>query len=103
VPCGLLRPGEGLAMTEEELTGLAGFSKNIEESRKEARRLLREAGVAEGSTFEFLNRPEYEPQAIWLIDQWRQIGLNVNQKILEVGAYYKLMRGGDFKRYALHL
>jgi peptide/nickel transport system substrate-binding protein len=97
IPCGLLRPGEGLAMTEEELTGLAGFSKNIEESRKEARRLLREAGVAEGSTFEFLSRPEYEPQAIWLIDQWRQIGLNVNQKILEVGAYYKLMRGGDFK------
>lgn len=96
-PCGLLRPGEAFAFTEEELTKIAGFSKNIEASRKEARRLLREAGVPDGYSFEFLNRPEYEPIAIWLIDQWRQVGLNVKQKVLEVGAYYKLIRSGDFK------
>lgn len=96
-PCGFLRPGEELSLTEEELEQIPGFSKNIDASRKEARRLLKEAGVPDGFSFEFLNRPEYETLAIWLIDQWRQIGLNVKQKILEVGSYYKLLRSGEYK------
>uniref|UniRef100_A0A7V3JAG3 ABC transporter substrate-binding protein n=1 Tax=candidate division CPR3 bacterium TaxID=2268181 RepID=A0A7V3JAG3_UNCC3 len=100
-PCGLLRPGEELSLTEEELEKIPGFSKNIAASRKEARNLLKEAGVPDGFSFEFLNRPEYETLAIWLIDQWRQIGLNVKQKILEVGSYYKLLRSGEFK-VAMH-
>ncbi len=98
---GLLSPAAEFAMTEAELMQLAGFSKNGEASKKEARRLLREAGVPEGFSFEILNRVEYEPMTIWLIDQWRQVGLNVTQKVQEVGAYYKALRSGEYK-VAIH-
>jgi peptide/nickel transport system substrate-binding protein len=98
---GLLSPAAEFAMTEAELMQLAGFSKNGEASKKEARRLLREAGVPEGFSFEILNRVEYEPMTIWLIDQWRQVGLNVTQRVQEVGAYYKALRSGEYK-VAIH-
>lgn len=97
---GLLRPGSELAMSEAELTQVAGFSKDIEQSRKEARRLLREAGVPEGFSFVLDNRPpakDYETAAIWLIDQWRQIGLNVKQRLQELGPHNADVRSGNYQ------
>jgi len=95
----LLRPGSEFALTEEELVKIAGFSRDIEASRKEARRLLREAGVPEGFSFQLFNRPPampYEPVAVWLIDQWRKIGLNPTQKFLDRGPYFADARAGKF-------
>jgi peptide/nickel transport system substrate-binding protein len=102
---GLFRPGSEFAMNEAELTRLAGFSKDIGASRKEARRLLREAGIPEGFSFELKNRAvTYEKEAIWFMDQWRQVGLNATQKILETGVHYKDMRSGNFQVlvYSIH-
>jgi peptide/nickel transport system substrate-binding protein len=93
-------PGSPYAASEAELTKLAGFSKDIEASRKEARRLLREAGVPDGFSFVFTNRnlPEpYEPMAVWLLDQWRKIGLNASQRVLESAAWFSAIRSGDFE------
>ncbi len=95
--CGLIRPGEEFALTEEELVQIPGFSKNIEAARQEARRLLKEAGVPEGYSFDLVSRPEYETLTVWLIDQWRQIGLNLRQKPLEAGGYFKALRSGEYK------
>ena len=53
---GLLRPGSEFATPESELTKLSGFGKNVNAARKEARRLLKEAGVPEGFTFTLKNR-----------------------------------------------
>jgi peptide/nickel transport system substrate-binding protein len=97
---GVQVPGTTYAASEGELTRLAGFGKDIEASRKEARRLLREAGVPDGFSFVFTNRglPEpYEPAAIWLIDQWRKIGLNATQRVLESAAWFGALRSGDFE------
>ena len=97
---GILRPGSEFARTDEELTKLAAYSKDIEANRKEARRLLREAGVPEGFSFTIINRPPpmpYEPIAVWLIDQWRKIGLNVTQKPMEHGPYWVDLRAGRFE------
>jgi len=96
---GLLRPGSEFAMSESELVKVAGFSKDIESSRKEARRLLREAGVPEGFRFEFIRPPtkSYEVRAIWMIDQWRQVGLNVTQRPLDWGIFNTEVRKGNFK------
>jgi len=97
---GLLRPDSEFSMTDAELTQIAGFSKDINASRKEARRLLREAGVPEVFSFELKNRSagkEYEVAAIWLIDQWRQIGLNVKQIVEEVGATFVSLKSGNFE------
>ena len=57
---GLTFPGSPLAPTKEELQQIAGYWPDIEKSRAEARRLLKEAG-AEGLSFELLNRNVDQP------------------------------------------
>src|ERR1019366_5177878 len=69
---GVVFPGSPLAATKAELQQLAGFWPDIEKSRAEARRLLKEAG-AEGLSFEMLNRNVDQPYlyvGTWIIDEW---------------------------------
>ena len=56
--------------------------------------------MPDGFAFTFKNRgiPQpYEPLGIWLIDQWRQIGLNVKQEMIEAAAYHPMLKRGDFE------
>jgi peptide/nickel transport system substrate-binding protein len=100
---GVQVPGTPFATPPAELEKLAGFSRDIEKSRTEAKRLLKEAGVpgvAAGFTFTLKNRAiphPYEHIGVWLIDQWRQIGLNVKQEFVEAAAYFTTLRGGDYE------
>ena len=97
---GVMRPGSEFAPTEAELTGLVGYSKDIKGARKEARRLLKEAGVPEGFKFTFKNRDlpmPYEAMGIWVVDQWRQIGLNVTHKVEEKGPFFSDRKRGNFQ------
>jgi peptide/nickel transport system substrate-binding protein len=96
---GVQVPGTPYATPPAELEKLAGYSHDIAASRTEARRLLKEAG-AENLSFTYSNRGTsmpYEPLAIWLIDQWRQIGVTVKQQVIEPAAYYNTLRSGDFQ------
>ncbi len=96
---GVQVPGTPFATPPEELAKLAGYWKDINASRDEARHLLKEAG-AEGLSFTFKNRGipmPYEPLAIWMIDQWRQVGLNVKHEVIEAAAYFSVLRKGDFE------
>jgi len=96
---GVFRPGSQFATPEAELTKLAGFGKNIEASRKESRRLLKEAGVPDGFSFTLKNRNVEEPYkatGIYVIDQWRQVGLNVNHVMQEEGPYLNDLRQGNY-------
>src|SRR5262245_19174535 len=96
---GVQVPGTPYATPPDELAKLAGYGKDINASRAEARRLLKEAG-AEGLSFTFKNRGvpmPYEPVAVWLIDQWRQIGLTAKQEVVEAAAYYSVLRKGEFE------
>jgi peptide/nickel transport system substrate-binding protein len=95
---GIVFPGTPLAATKAELEQLAGYWPDIDKSRAEARRLLREAG-AESLTFELLNRNVDQPykfNAIWAIDEWSKIGVHVTQRVLPTGPYDEALRGGDF-------
>ena len=77
---------------------IAGFWPDIEKSRAEARRLLKEAG-AEGLSFELLARNVDQPYkylANWAIDDWAKVGLKVTQKVVPTGPWYDAMRGGTF-------
>src|SRR5205809_834605 len=79
---------------------LAGYGRDIDKARAEARRLLREAGVPDGFAFTFKNRAvpmPYEPLGVWLIDQWRRVGLTVRQEVLETAKWVADNRGGDFE------
>jgi peptide/nickel transport system substrate-binding protein len=91
-------PGSPLAATKDELQQLAGYWPDIDKSRDEAKRLLKEAG-AEGLSFELVNRNVDQPykfNATWVIDEWSKIGLKVTQKVLATGPYTEAMKHGDF-------
>jgi peptide/nickel transport system substrate-binding protein len=97
---GILVPGTPYATPPGELEKLAGYGRDINANRAEAKRLLKEAGVPDGFAFTFKNRGiphPYEPLGIWLIDQWRQIGFNVKQEIVEASAYHPMLKRGDFE------
>lgn len=86
---GALRPGYELAAKEADLVKMTGYSRDIAKSRAEAKRLLKEAGQ-ENLTFKLTNRNvamPYTPVGIYLIDQWRQIGVNVQHEQLETRLY----------------
>jgi peptide/nickel transport system substrate-binding protein len=95
---GIAFPGSQLAATKEELEKIAGFWPDIEKSRAEARRLLKEAG-AEGLSFELLNRnvdQPYKYNGTWVIDEWAKIGLHVTQRMAPTGPWFEAMRAGAF-------
>ncbi len=91
---GIAFPGHPLAATQEELEQIAGYWPDIDKSRAEARRLLKEAG-AEGLEFVLTNRGVDQPYRVvgtWLIDQWKQVGLKVTQDVLPTPAFYDAVR-----------
>jgi peptide/nickel transport system substrate-binding protein len=96
---GIVFPGSPLAATKEELQTIAGYWPDIEKSRAEAKRLLKEAG-AEGLSFELLNRGVDQPYKFvgtWLVDEWSKIGLKVTQRVMPTGPWTDAMRRGDFE------
>ena len=97
---GVQVPGTPFATPPAELNKLAGYWTDAEKSRAEAKKLLKEAGVPEGFSFTFKNRGipmPYEPLGVWMIDQWRRIGLNVKQEVIEAAAYFGVLRKGDYE------
>jgi peptide/nickel transport system substrate-binding protein len=95
---GLVRPGSPFAIKDDELMRMPGFGRDIQAARNEARRLLREAGQA-NLTFTLLNRTiaqPYTPAGIYLVDQWRQIGVNVTHTQQETSPYLAAMSSGNF-------
>ncbi len=96
---GIVFPGSPLAATKEELEKLAGYWPDIEKSRAEARRLLKEAG-AEGLSFELLNRNVDQPfkyLGTWIVDQWSKVGLKVTQRVVPTGPWFEALRNGTFE------
>jgi peptide/nickel transport system substrate-binding protein len=96
---GVQVPGTPFATPQAELEKLAGYGRDVEKNRAEARKLLREAGVPDGYSFSFKNRglPQpYEPVGIWLIDQWRRIGLNAKHDFQEAAQWDADRRSGNF-------
>ena len=94
---GVVRPGSPFATPESELVKLPGFSKDIRKSREEAKQLLKEAGQ-ENLKFTLWNRNlamPYTPAGIFLVDQWRQIGVTVEHKQSDTGAYLATMNAGN--------
>ncbi len=95
---GVVRPGSPLATPEADLVKLPGFSKDIRKSREEARKLLAEAGVP-NLKFVLWNRNlamPYTPAGIFLVDQWRQIGVEVEHVQSDTAPYLAALRAGNY-------
>src|SRR5262245_6392070 len=94
---GVIRPGSPMATPEAELVKLPGFSKDIKKSREDAKKLLAEAGVP-NLKFVLWNRNlamPYTPAGIFLVDQWRQIGIEVEHKQSDTAPYLAHMNAGN--------
>jgi peptide/nickel transport system substrate-binding protein len=95
---GFLRPGYDMALTNEQLEKIPGYWRDIEKSREEARRLLKEAGQ-ENLKIRLHNRTldqPYTPGGVFVIDQWRRIGVTVEHSQVETKAYFANLVSGDF-------
>jgi peptide/nickel transport system substrate-binding protein len=95
---GVLRPGSPLATPDAELEKLPGFSRDMPAARAEAKKLLAEAGVP-NLKFTLWNRNlamPYTPGGIFLVDQWRQIGVQVEHKQSDTSPYIAAMSSGNF-------
>jgi peptide/nickel transport system substrate-binding protein len=92
---GIAYPSHPLGATKAELQKLAGFWPDLKKSRAEAKRLLKEAGYPNGFSFTLHNRAVDQPYKIvgtWLIDQWRQVGLKVKQRVQPTAPFYATLR-----------
>lgn len=95
---GYLRPGYELAAREEDLVQMPGFGHDIVAARAEARRLLAEAGVT-NLKVRLVNRTVsnlYVPGGIYVIDQWRQIGVETEHIQANETLYNNSMNDGTF-------
>ena len=70
------------------------YSPYPDKAREKARALLAEAGHS-GLEFELHNRGVDQPYKIvgtWLVDQWKRIGLKVNQRVQPSPQFYDTLR-----------
>ncbi len=95
---GVMRPGFDMALPPSELEKLPGYGRDIEKSRAEARALLKAAGI-ENLTFKLLNRniaEPYTPAGVYLLDQWRRIGVTASHEQLETKLYVDNTASANF-------
>jgi peptide/nickel transport system substrate-binding protein len=87
----LIRPGTDWALPPTELEQLPGFGRDPEKSRAEARRLLAEAGYPNGFRVVLKNRNvklPYQDFAVFVIQEWRKIGVQAENRPLETAAWF---------------
>jgi peptide/nickel transport system substrate-binding protein len=91
-------PGSIADISAEELEKLPGMSNDVEAQRNAARALLKEAG-AEGLKFTLLNRnlrQPWEPLGLFVLDQWRKVGLEVDQIAAETPQYFAALTSKNY-------
>jgi peptide/nickel transport system substrate-binding protein len=100
---GLMRPGTEWAIPPAELEKIPGFWKDAEKSRAEAKRLLAEAGYPNGFKTVLKNRNvklPYQDLAVYVIQEWRKIGVEVENRPLETATWFADGRDtGNFELY----
>jgi peptide/nickel transport system substrate-binding protein len=88
---GLTRPGTEWAMSSAELEKFPGFGRDPEKNRAEAKKLLAEAGYPNGFKVVLKNRNvkvPYQDFAVYVIQEWRKIGIETEHRPLETATWY---------------
>src|SRR6266852_2914307 len=96
----LTRPGTEWAMSPAELEKLPGFWRDAEKSRAEAKRLLAEAGYPNGFKVVLKNRNvklPYQDLAVFVIQEWRKIGVEAENRPLETAAWFADLAAANFE------
>lgn len=95
---GAIRPGFSMALPDSELVKLPGFGKDPAAARAQATKLLKEAGIDKLS-FKLLNRSATDPYTaagIYLVDQWRRVGVTATHEQYETAPYQTALSQGNF-------
>jgi peptide/nickel transport system substrate-binding protein len=90
-PGALMRPGTEWALAPAELEKFPGFWRDADKSRAEAKRLLAEAGYPNGFKVVLKNRNvrlPYQDFAVYVIQEWRKIGVEAEHRPLETAAWF---------------
>jgi peptide/nickel transport system substrate-binding protein len=97
----LMRPGTEWAVPPAELEKLPGFGRDAERNRAEAKKLLAEAGYPNGFKVVLKNRNvklPYQDFAVYVIQEWRKIGVEAENRPLETAALLSDVRdNGNFE------
>jgi peptide/nickel transport system substrate-binding protein len=96
---GPLLPGSPLALSNDELAKLPGYGRDPEKARAEAKALLAQAGVS-NLKFKLVNRNvnhPFTPLGVFVIDQWRRIGVTAEHQQLDVSQQKAGIANGDFQ------
>lgn len=96
---GPLLPYGTYSASVEQMQQWPGYGVDIEAARAEARALLKEAGQ-ENLTFTLTVRngpPILVDFGVYLIDQWRQIGVNVENNVVETPPWASAISEGSFE------
>ena len=94
----LMRPKGPFTMSDADLEKIPGFYRDNAKAVDEAKKLLAEAGVT-NLTFNFLNRnitTPYEPLALFVINEWKKIGVTATHQAKETAAYQADLRNANF-------
>ena len=96
---GLSPPGAPFALPDDELQALAGYRQPKAQDLELARQLLEQAGLADGFQTAVTVRgdvPLWVDAALFLQDQWQQLGLDVDVETVEFAASIQSMLRGEF-------
>ena len=86
-----MRPGTEWAIPQADLEKFPGFWRDADKSRAEAKRLLAEAGYPNGFKVVLKNRNiklPYQDWAVYVIQEWRKIGIEAEHRPLETATWY---------------
>ena len=96
---GALLPGSPIALTNDQLASLPGYGRDAEKSRAEAKKLLAEAGQTD-LKFKLINRNvnhPFTPVGVYVIDQWRRIGVTAQHEQLDVSQQKSTIANGNYQ------
>ena len=97
-PGGLTRTGSEWALPEDELVKIPGYGKDGAKAREEAKKLLAAAGVP-NLKVKLVNRnvaEPYTPGGIFVVSEWKKIGVETEHLQLENKAYFDAQATGEF-------
>ena len=100
IPGGPIPPSAPWALSPEELQELPGFGKDHEANLKEAKRLLAEAGYANGFKTVLTNRSiklPYIDMGVYLLSAWKKVGIEAEHRLEESATWSKSRSSRDFE------
>jgi ABC-type transport system substrate-binding protein len=103
VPGGYIGPHTPYGLPLEELQKYPQFGEDMAKRQAEAKRLLAEAGYAQGLDVEFSVRrgPMYERGALSRQDDLKKVGINLKLTLLDTAAFRDRNEKGDFQAYTV--